>query len=383
MEKLLLVLALCTALFTGCTARQDNSQRKDWLAQAKLDAVETPEELYAKALEEGILTVYSTSTRVVDTAKSFQAQYPGLTVKVLDIRADELMEMLRQTITSGEYGCDVVLCADGNGVLSNELLPQGFIYKYVPKDMEDSILEGNNGPLLTFMNEVIMLAYNDAAYESPPVDNWWELTEEQWRGKVLMPNPVRSVTTFGFLAMVTQNDAPMAQAYMDRYGTPLETLPGEGAGKTFVRKLVENGLVVVNSSDEVAEGVGGPANQEPRLGIMVSSKIRLRDVGYQVQIMPDMAPFAGVYAPNNLMIAGGAKNINAAKLFIRWTLGEADGQGEGYRPYLQNGAWSVRKDVESASTVALEDMALLNYDIGYIYKNQKDIHAFWESLLTQ
>ena len=49
------------------------------------------------------------------------------------------------------------------------------------------------------------------------------------------------------------------------------------------------------------------------------------------------------------MIAGGAKNINSAKLFIRWILGEADGNGEGGKPFLQEGAWPSRTDAHGGS----------------------------------
>ncbi len=386
--KLIMAVAVltCVALLVGCGKDTDKDGVKDWLSNARLDAPDardTPNELYKLALDEGILTIYSTSTRMVDVAKSFEKQYPGLTVKVLDMRPTELIDMLRTTVDEQVYDCDIVTCSDGDGVMSRELLPEGYIFKYVPQDIKDRFIEGNDGELLTLMQEAIVFAYSDAVYTEPPVDNWWELTEEQWRGKVLMPNPTRSVTTFAFLAMFIKHEQEMAKAYADRYGKELETLPGEGAGKTFIRRLVENGLVLVNSSDEVAEGVGAPGIQENMVGIMVSSKLRMRDLGYTVQISEQMKPFVGVLAPSSIMIAGGAKNINAAKLFIRWIFGEADGQGEGYRPYLQNGAWSVRSDVRSDSEKGLDEMNMIYFDSGFIYDNKDGLLGFWEGLMKE
>lgn len=55
-----------------------------------------------------------------------------------------------------------------------------------------------------------------------------------------------------------------------------------------------------------------------------------------------MASFDAVFMPNCIMMVGGAPNVNSEKLFVRWLPGETDGQGEGYRPFLQQGAWSVR-----------------------------------------
>ncbi len=83
------------------------------------------------------------------------------------------------------------------------------------------------------------------------------------------------------------------------------------------------------------------------------------------------------------MMAGGAKNVNAAKLFIRWLLGETDGQGEGYQPYLQSGAWSVRSDVQDDTGVNVQDLNLWQIDKTYLYEHYEDFLVFWESLLSE
>ena len=135
--------------------------------------------------------------------------------------------------------------------------------------------------------------------------------------------------------------------------------------------MFENGLILVNSSDEVVEMVGAPGQSDPPIGIMISSKIRMRDLGYEIKPINNMDNFSGVYTASGIMIAGGCKNINSAKLFIRWILGESDGQGEGYKPYLQNGAWSVRSDVSSQSEKKLDEIQYLDLDIKYMYDNQR------------
>ncbi len=378
-----LSIILLALVFTGCQAKKSDDKLAVWLANARLDADDTNDELYERARDEGILTVYSTSTRMIDVAKSFERNYPGLLVKVLDVRPADAIAMLKNSADAGEYDCDVFLCSDSDGVMAEELLPKGYIFKYVPSFLKDRLIPGSDGDVLTLMYEAIMFVYNDEIFAAPPVSNWWELTEPQWRGKVYMPNPVRSVTTFGFLSMFIKNEAAFARAHEQRYGKPPETLPGEGAGKAFFRALAANGLVLTNSSDEVAQCVGEPGIKDANVGIMVSSKLRLCDVGYTLAVSNDMQPYAGVMSPNNIMLAGGSKNINAAKLFIRWLFGEADGQGEGYKPYLQNGAWSVRTDVRSESALASEQMNVIGMDTRYIYDNKDDVMAFWQSIVGE
>ncbi|MCR5331460.1 MAG: hypothetical protein K6E62_09780, partial [Lachnospiraceae bacterium] len=113
------------------------------------------------------------------------------------------------------------------------------------------------------------------------------------------------------------------------------------------------------------------------VGILNASKLRLRDQGYPLQVCYELEPFAGVINPANIMIAGGAKNINSAKLFIRWILGEADGNGEGGKPFLQEGAWPSRTDAHGGASRRLEDMNVIYTDETYSSKNREAFLSFW------
>jgi iron(III) transport system substrate-binding protein len=380
MRKILAIIAL--ALSLAACAAQENPMAA-WEQTANLAAAETPEQLYAAALQEDTLVVYSTSSRMLDVAASFQKQYPGLTARVVDIREDEMYENLREDFDAGTVECDVVCSADGRGVMVSEFIPEGITYKYTPYDFADKMIDTGEDALLMLVSEASMLYYNDTYYAAPPITNWWELTEEAWRGKVTMPNPARSLTTMAVFGTFIKESDAMATAYETRYGKPMELEGGESAGEAFVRMLVENDAVIVNSSDEVAEAVGAPGTSLPAVGIMVSSKMRLRGIGYNLHYCDPMKPFDGVATPVNIMMAGGAKNVNAAKLFIRWVLGETDGGGEGYKPYLQSGAWSMRTDVEAATPIKQEDLRLIYIDRAYIYTHKDDIAALWERLMAE
>ena len=381
----LLILIIAISLFGVAKFYEENKEKQsplaDWLIRANLDEPKTPEELYAAALNENMLVIYSTSTRMRDVVRSFERQYPGLIANVEHHREGELYDILRQNFETSNFAADVVCSADGRGIMTNEFLPEKIVVKYVPHDFADKILPGNNEDFLMLAGEASVLGYNEDYYAEPPIRHWWELTEERWRDMVYIPSPTRSMTTNAFFATVIQKSDMMAREYEDLYGVPLDLPPGGSAGREFLRRLIENGVTIMNSSDEMAEIIGAPGSISPYIGIVISSKTRLRTIGYELQNHYGMEPFVGVYTPINIMIAGGSKNINAARLFIRWVLGEADGQGEGYQPYLQSGAWSVRNDVRDETGMRSEELNLLHLDRVYLYENQESFLEFWEELL--
>lgn len=384
MKKALILLIVTLLLIScaSCSARTDSGQEsssnsriqmdpnmKDWLKTVNLDATESPEELYKKALEENTLVIYSSSTRMMDVKKSFEKHYPGLTVYVEDFRSFYLIDTLSKNFNKKDYRCDIVFC-NNDGIFLQEFLPRGVVFKYAPQDIAMKILPYNNQEMLPVVIELQQAFYNSEVYDAPPIHNWWELTEEKYKNKVVMPSPLKSISSMGFYSMILKNDDIMEQSYYNLYGKQLSLQSGETAGEAFWRMMFENGLILVNSSDEVFDMVGTPGQTDPPIGIMISSKIRMRDLGYEIKPIFDMDSFSGVYSSNNIMIAGGSKNLNSAKLFIRWILGETDGQGEGNKPYLQNGAWSVRSDVTSQSEKKLDDIEYLDLDIKYMYDHQ-------------
>lgn len=380
------VVLLLICFLSGCSNSLDTEndiKMKQWLENAKLTAQETPEQLYEAALSESTLIVFSNSSRVLETKKAFESAYPGLTVEIRDIRSVDMIPMLRDSREKGEYLCDVIVTPDENNVLTDEFLPKGIVHRYCPSDIEKALLPDYNPSLLEFLGEGGILFYNTDASKEPPIANWWELTEPQWRGKICMANPLRSITTYTFLCATIQNSDEMQQAYKLRYGKDLAVPEGSNAAQEFWKMLLENDLKLAASSDEVAEFVGAIGQTEPVLGFMVSSKLRLEKIGYSIAPVYNITPSIGTYTPNVISVAGYAKNINATKLFIRFILGEADGQGEGYKPFLQKGTWSVRSDVRSETEIPLSDVDFWKADTEYISKNKEWIREFFTSLLEK
>ena len=385
MRKQIAALLAATVLLglSGCAEPAVSGQERflsAWLEQANLDGRETPEALYKAALEEDTLIIYSDTTRIYKVKESFEAAYPGLTVEIYDTRAYDMVETLLNAYEKEDWSCDIVICSDDNGSLSDKLLPLGIINKYVPHDIAPALREEANQELLYFVGEAEQLFYNTEVYQQCPIENWWELTEPRWQGKVYMNSPLRSFPAYALVHSVIANSDAMSKAYRERYGKALQVPEGSSAGRVFWERLVENGLHLTTSSNELVEIVGTPGQSDPPLAFMISSKVRRNEVGLQVAAAYGISPCDGVYTPNSVSIAGGAKNVNSAKLFIRWLLGEVDGTGEGLKPYLLDGTWPVRTDVQTGSPVSIGESNFWVNDKSAVITDKDEILSFWTGL---
>ncbi len=380
-KRLLAMLAAGLVLLSGCAQQGDKTTKamQEWVKTAQLSAHETPQELYQKALNEDTLVIYTITTRITEVKESFEKQYPGLHVEIRDVRSTEVVDMVAENAASGRNECDIVICNDNSGELSAKLVDTGLIYPYIPYDIAPKLKEGHGEDQLYYLDEAQMFFYNSAIYDEVPIQNIWQLCEAQYKGEIYMPSPLRSFSTYGFCAMVLAHPNEMEQAWRDYAGTPLEVPEGKTASEVFFERLVQN-VHFTNSSDEVAEAVGSAAGTG-HFGLVISSKQRLNSVGYHMAPIYKLDPFSGSYASTSAMIAGGAKNINSAKLFIRWLLGEADGTGEGYKPYQTAGTWSPRTDVPDGNDVPLSEIDLLWLDKEYMKDNRDEIDAFFSSIL--
>ncbi len=379
-----LVLSIPATFFAGC-ADQKKPQEKEmeeWLENASLSAYETKEELYQKALQEDSLVIYTNTSRISDVKQSFEKEYPGLVVEISDMRSNTIPPAVQSNYDNREYAIDLVVCPDTDGVLSNELLDKGILYTYVPYDIREHLRTDHSQDQLIFLGEAMMLFYNTRNNSSSPVWNWWQLTEDAFHGRVLLTNPLSSTSTYALLELIVKNADQMASAYQEYYGEELVLPEGKNAGEYFLEQLVQNANIL-NSGDEVLEAVSDSDTENDVVGVIISSKVRKSDIGYNVGIAYGLSPFDGVYTPSSIFLAGGSPNVNTAKLFIRWLLGEADGTGEGALPYLTDGTWSPRTDIKSAAEYDLDQLNLWQVDKAYCFTHLDSFREYWLDLLER
>ena len=379
MRRNLTVLAVCllaAVLFTGCG--QQNKNNDEWLNKAAVDAVETPGDLYEKALEEDVLIVYTVTTRITQVKEAFENDYPGLSVEVRDLRSPNLVDAVENNYTAGGSDCDVVVCSDNSGDFKARLVDTGIVVRYLPEDIGKHLKNNTRDDQVpSFINEAEMLFYDSGKYETCPISNIWELTESKYSGRIYMPNPLRSFSTYTLCSSVFQPEASeeLEKAYGSYFGHEAED--GDVAAKLWT--MIAANTVFTNSSDEVVEAL---SNGKADFGFLVSSKLRLKDIGMRIQPVYKLVPFSGCRTSYSVTLARNSKNINTAKLFIRYLYGEADGKGKGYQPFITPGTWSARDDVADGDMTALEDIDLIIPDTDFIMK-QKGMEEFWTGLLEK
>ncbi len=376
--SMLVTLVSFMLFLSGCGSTGSQNETSDeWYEYADLENDMTEEELYEGALKEDILIVYTVSTRATKTKEVFEKEYPGLCVEIRDLRSPDLIEAVKENYCQGKSDCDIVICNDNSGDFKSTLVDTGIVVPYIPHDIKDKLKPGHIGETLTFLDEAEIIFYNPDKSEKAPIENIWELTDEKYRGRLYLPNPLRSFSTYAFASSVFDHEDELKEAYKEYFGT--DYLGEDDIAESFWKMTADN-AVFTNSSDEVMEALNtGDAD----IGIMVSSKLRYKDVGYSIEPIYNLKPFSGCRTSYCAMIARNSKNICQAKLFIRCLLGGTDGTGDGYKPFNSPGTWSARNDVADGNDIPLNECDLMIPDQESLIKNRQYRDAFWASCLKE
>ena len=391
-KKLLSALLAAVMLFTvtGCGGTDDEAEdagATSWEETANITATdETDEELYEQAIAEGgEVTLYSISSRCTKGAEAFMDKYPEITCTPFDISTNDLLDKVTREHEAGQYVADVVHIKDEDGSLYNEYVQNKIFYIYQPADILahiDPSLTETQTPLYI---ELTQLFYNAEAYpDGSPVTNIWQVTEPQWKGKILMQDPLNNVGWGSWITGFCVGDTPdqLAAAYEELYGEELVLSEGcANAGYEFLKRLRENEPIFTSASDEVAEAVGTPGQSDPPIGFCASSKLRKNEDNGWVLAPVNLYPTTGIPAINTLYVVEGCEHPAAAKLLIRFMMGGIDGDTSGYEPFNTLGGWPVRDDIEPAEgSVPYEEMNVSPFDPNSIYTEFMNVRDFWQML---
>lgn len=349
----ILVLAACgtSESDSKSTKAEEDSSENTWLDEANLEESETVEELYEKAKEEGKVVVYSTSSVINNVKEDFEKEYPGITVEATKVNGVQLLEKLKREQEGGIYSADVIYSSDGTGAFEMELRSRGGIHHYKPEILANDIIEPyRSTPELGMAVSLQAIYYNTDAYDESPITNWWDLTTPEWKGKVLAVNPLENESIKAQLLAFIRYSDDMEEAYKERFGEEIVLNGTENAGYEYVKRLIENDLIIMSSTGEAVDGVVQSTQENPPIAI--GSTTKLRDIETQdakINVAWDIKPKFAVSSTKNLWIADQAPNINAAKLLVRWMSG-GDG-GKGFEPLNTPGTWptvdgiSVNEDI--------------------------------------
>lgn len=300
---IMIFLLSSTSLFSVC------AQEQNW------------DEIIAKAKEEGVVVTYGTSGRVSRVGDVMMSEY-GISVKHAKMSDMELTERIVREQEAGVFEVDFIMAEDILGV-AKQLLPAGYVENFIPEMYKDVLDEQYLEPLV-FLVQPRAILYNTEIYDKCPVTNLWELTTEQWRGKVIIRDPEITSTNISFFAEIVANAEEMETAYKDYFGEEIK-LTTENAGWEFLKRLAQNKVIALGSDDDVAEAVGSRGQSDPPIGFATIGKLRLiEEQNLALGVAEEkINPINGYHYPAYGLLVNNAPHPNAAKLFIRTLLTDA------------------------------------------------------------
>lgn len=371
MKKIIAAATVGILSFTAPAIAQDFDQ---WLQDAQMGQYAPEQEdwdaVYAAALKEPPLQVYMTSSRVNQPITSFKEIYPDLVVEGVNIPAAEMIERVRRERAAGNYNIGLLHADAPETYLSlfgNQLV------SYVPPEFTNVIPETARDPLLIYRYLPTGVTYNPSVFpDQAPVSNIWDLTTEEFSGKVLIADPLQTGSVLTYLTTIVGMPEEMATAYEQRFGEAIQ-LREENAGWEFIRRLLENSPIIVGGTRDVAESITN--STDLLVGFNNFSRMREVPTGrYNFTFVMDLEPFDMVDLPTHLSVMAGSPSPNAAKLFVRHLLSDAGGA-----PWFEDGNPPSRIDwTPTEEWVApILDHTRVGVDYEHLITTTDDFIDFW------
>ena len=363
----------------------------------------TDEELYEQALEElkdgSSINVYATSSKMLKDKETFEEAFPGLTVEIMDLDNDEVMQKCVLEADSGNVQGDVLQVKDVSGQVFFEYYEDGYIAPFYPEDIcshisEDLLRYGY--PLYASQS---FWYYNTEAFpENQPVDSWWQIIERNDDGSQkyrLFAKEIGSETAYlSLFASFIVNAEQMEANYKEVYGEDLEytydasgfdfDVPENNAGVEYLWRFSQMKITFIGDGDELVEAVHNSTADDPALALASAGKISNRDdSGYNIAWLV-LDPYNGLQNIEYMYVVNNCKHPAGARLFIRYVTGGADGESGGFKPFQKEGNWPVRDDVEDKKNeMTLVELNAKEPDLAAIYNvflDTQDMWIYWLSL---
>lgn len=418
-KSLALLLALCMLFsLVACGNQQTNTPAQNKGApQENTPAVEdssfygpiyddwskmTDEELYEQALEElkdgSSINVYATSSKMLKDKETFEEAFPGLTVEIMDLDSDEVLQKCVLEADSGNVQGDVLQVKDVNGQVFFEYYEDGYIAPFYPEDIcshisEDLLRYGY--PLYASQS---FWYYNTEAFpENQPIDSWWQIIERNDDGSQkyrLFAKEIGSETAYlSLFASFIVNAEQMEANYKEVYGEDLEytydasgfafDVPENNAGVEYLWRFSQMKITFVGDGDELVKAVHNSTADDPALALASAGKISNRDdSSYNIAWLV-LNPYNGLQNIEYMYVVNNCKHPAGARLFIRYVTGGADGESGGFKPFQKEGNWPVRDDVKNKNDMTLVELNAKEPDLAAIYNvflDAQDMWLYWLSL---
>lgn len=382
MQKKLVFCFLFIFLLISVSPRGmiEKSKKTRWEKDARLgkyySSYENWRDIEIFARQEGEVVVYSNTPRIYDFIMPFYKKY-SIKPYPFELSNEEIFKKMKKEQDLGLYNVDLVLTSDS--AECNNWLSLGRVYSYTPRSVAkvlDEHAAGEDLAVQRYTAEVV-LYNNENNPNGSPIDTWWDLTREKYKGKVAFKDPFSSATLMYLFSMMVYNAEDMELAYKEEFGEEyLNSKRDENAGFEFIKRLFENSPIITLDDETSAKLTGKRNSPDAPISIVSSSIMGMRnDSNLAFDVDWRLKPFGGVLVKNVMVIPFRAPNPNASKLLVKWLFGFTEKSG--YENYKVAGEWSVLKNVDKMpGQPFLKNLNFWVIDDEWLYENIHMVQDF-------
>ncbi len=351
--------------------------KETWLKTNQLGKYDKGEQdwaaIEAAAKKEGSVIVYANSSKIAKAAEMWAEKYPDIKLEGFDLGGDDVLSKTKGEQESSLFVGDVWF-SSGGAELYGDVLPKEYVWRFVPSGL--NVPDELTHPLLVSRFGTTLLAYNSELNKTCPVKNLWELTQPEWKGKVVIEDPLNDSSTLSKLITIARHADEMKAAYKELYGKDPELdADTPDAGWLWLKRFAENGPIPQPGGDEVDAAFATPGMKENYLAFTSYSNYPdVQDGKLAFEPCFDAKPVAGIQNQSYLGIMNQAPHPNAAKLFIRFVM------EEGKEPWAKYGTYFALTDYEvDEGMKTLDEIRELTWllDEKYAYDNMVKARDFY------
>lgn len=310
------------------------------------DAQYSLDKLIEAAKKEDPITVVDATGKIKAMAQKFSEKY-GIKATGEKMSASNQEEILVREAQARNVRHDVFNMSNLPDVTA-QFLPQGIAVSWMPPDLKEETPAEYQHPAITSLNAWVWV-YNPKVFgDTCPVNNMWALTDQKWKGKISIPDPLlRNETMFWFNQIADNADTKMKEAYEAYFGKPLEAKESTATAE-WVKRFAANKVKVQKSDTDVGPIVGASTSDHPVIGF-VSAAIfsHAKHENFPLAVCKEMTPWIGQLTPRVAIIAAGTKSPNASKLFVHYMM-----SAEGMLPQMEDGKVSTNRNAKMPESEA-------------------------------
>ena len=346
---------LLTGSLSDAHAAELSSEKAKWLKENKIGPYQEDkvdyDALYQAAKKEGKVVVYSSTSRGPKSfALGFHKKYPGIKVEWNTIGTGESLKRLMAEQKAGIYSVDLINASDPPTQF-NVYAPAHMLFPWTPPELRGAIPKNWQNPLLVHRLTQLGVMYSTHEFPNkPPIDSWWDATKPEWKGRLVTPDPRVNAYILNQLITLVLNADEMAEDYKRVFGKPIQ-LTTPNAGYEWIKRFFANEPKLVKKEYD-ARFAGKPGLANSPL-IIPTALARVSDAGnpkygnIRWAAATELKPRFGLVYPTLMNIAYKSPHPNAAKLVIRWLMGNDQGKA-GFSPWFVPGYLPARTDVIAA-----------------------------------